>query len=278
MQKIFIHQIYYDNISRDQVDKNFIPLNNSNGPDDWFEFYPILNFLINTDLIEDGWYGFLSPKFSMKTGVTSNQLISTLIQYSLHANVALFSPAWDQLAYFKNPFEQGEFRHPGLLDISQNFLNQSSHKIDLTKLVTHSSTAVFSNFIVAKPEYWRAWLDIAIQFYEYAESNELGGTSYLDAKSKMAPMKTFIQERLSSLILSKGSFKTLAMDFGQSGPIFDQLFDSSPRTRKMLQACDLLKEQYSKTKDESYLQMYFKIRHDINFKQPHPRASFFIKP
>ena len=276
MNKIYIHQIYYDQNSRNQVDVNFIPLDNRDGPADWFEFYPIVNFLKNTDLIEDGWYGFLSPKFSLKTGITSNQLISTIAQYSSHANVALFSPAWDQLAYFKNPFEQGEFCHPGLIGMSQEFLNQSSCQIDLTKLVTHSSTSVFSNFIIAKPEYWRKWLLIAEEFFEFAEGNVLGDTVYLDAITKKGPMKTFIQERLSSIVLSQNNFATLTMDFGQFATIHDQLFDNNPRTRKILQTCDLLKEKFATSGDESYLQMYFKIRRDIQLKRPHPNERFFI--
>lgn len=275
MNKIYIHQIHYDQLSKNQVDVNFIPLDNGDGPADWFEFYPIVNFLKNTDLIEDGWYGFLSPKFSLKTGITSTQLISAITQYSSHANVALFSPAWDQLAYFKNPFEQGEFSHPGLLSMAQKFLNQSSCRVDLAKLVTHSSTAVFSNFIIAKPEYWRKWLLIAEEFFKFAEENALGDTLYLDAINQQGPMKIFIQERLSSIVLSQNNFTTLTMDFGQSATIQSQLFDNNPRTRKMLQACDLLKEKFVTSGDESYLQMYFKIRKDIHLKKPHPNEGIF---
>ena len=276
MNKIYIYQIHYDQDSRNQVDVNFIPLDNRDGPADWFEFYPIVNFLKNTDLIEDAWYGFLSPKFSLKTGIAPTQLISTIAQYSSHANVALFSPAWDQLAYFKNPFEQGEFRHPGLLSMSQEFLNQSSYQVDLTKLVTHSATAVFSNFIIAKPEYWKKWLLIAEEFFKFTEEKVLGDTLYLDAKNKRGPMKTFIQERLSSIVLSQNNFITLTVDFGQSAAIHDQLFDNNSKTRKMLQTCDLMKEKFVTSGDESYLKMYFKIRSDIQLKSPHPNEGIFF--
>ena len=85
-------------------------------------------------------------------------------------------------------------------------------------------------------------------------------------------MKTFIQERLSSIVLTKNHFKTLAYDFSQSSPIFDQLFDNNPKTRKMLQACDLLKEKYVVTKDNSYIEMYLKIRQDIHFKYGLPNG------
>lgn len=275
MTNIFIHQIFYDDFSKNSLAPQFIPLDNTKGPADWFEFYPIMEFLKKTQLQANAWYGFLSPKFQQKTGIPAPEVINLISRYGDQANVAIFSPAWDQLAYFRNPFEQGEFAHPGLLEISQKFIDKISLNIDLTKLVTYSSTAVFSNFIIAKSEYWTRWLKIAEQFYSYSEENRLGATSYLDSKNKMGPMKVFIQERLSSLILSQENFKTLALDFGQSAPIFDQLFDNNPRTRKMLQTCDLLKEKFATTQDESYLSMYMKIRNEIQFKQPHPKKNIF---
>lgn len=276
MDNIFIHQIFYDDTSKSLLAPEFKPLDNTKGPSDWFEFYPIMEFLKKTTLQENAWYGFLSPKFQQKTGLSASEVINIISRYSTYANVAIFSPAWDQLAYFKNQFEQGEFAHPGLLEISQKFINETPLKIDLTKLVTYSSTAVFSNFIIAKPKYWTQWLQIAQQFYKYCLDNQIGKTTYLDSKNKMGPMKVFIQERLSSLILAQGNFKTLAFDFGQSAPIFDQLFDNNPKTRKMLQTCDLLKEKYVTTQDESYLNMYLKIRNEINFKQPQPGEKYFI--
>jgi hypothetical protein len=139
--------------------------------------------------------------------------------------------------------------------------------VDLSTLITHSSTAVFSNFIIAKPVYWTKWLKIARQFYNFSQKNSLGETSYLDSKNKLGPMKTFIQERLPSIILTQDHFVTLAYDFGQSSPIFDQLFDNNPRTRKMLNTCDLLKEKFATTKDGSYLDMYLKIRQQITLKK-----------
>lgn len=276
MDNIFIYQIFYDDASRNSLAPQFRPLDNTKGPSDWFEFYPIMEYLEKTKLQENSWYGFLSPKFQQKTGLSASEVINIISRYSTNANVAIFSPAWDQLAYFKNQFEQGEFAHPGLLEISQKFINETPLKIDLTKLVTYSSTAVFSNFIIAKPEYWTQWLKIAQQFYKYSLKNQLGETSYLDSKNKRGAMKVFIQERLSSLVLAQGKFKTLAFDFGQSAPILDQLFDNNPRVRKMLQTCDLLKERFVITQDISYLNMYLKIRKEIKFKQPHPKENYFL--
>lgn len=275
MKNLLLHQIYYDESSKRLIDPVFIPLDNCNGPPEWFEFYPILRYLEANVLQDNYWYGFLSPKFSQKTGIEGSQILNLLKKFGEKADVALFSPSWDQLAYFKNPFEQGEFRHPGLLEIAQDFLNTNLIKCNLKSLVTYSSTAVFSNFVVAKGSYWKEWLRLGVIFYEYAERVNLGETIYLDAANKRGPMKTFIQERLPSIILSLNKYKVLSPDFGQSAPIFDGLFDNNPRVRKMLQACDLMKEKYCITNDESYLNMYRKIRNEIKLKRPHPRALEF---
>ena len=63
-----IYQIFYDDQSQAALDPGAIPLDNTAGPSDWYEFWPILTFLRNNDLEEDTFYGFLSPSFSEKTG------------------------------------------------------------------------------------------------------------------------------------------------------------------------------------------------------------------
>ena len=68
MSSANIYQIYYDEPSRQALDSGFIPLDNTdNLRPDWSELWVIRRFLLNTPLIEDQWYGFLSPKFTAKT-------------------------------------------------------------------------------------------------------------------------------------------------------------------------------------------------------------------
>lgn len=265
VNSIFVRQIYYDKVSLGGLDAKFIPLSNVDGPRDWYEFFPILDYLRKHTLEPDAWYGFLSPRFTLKTGISSDSLFKVLTENSSQ-EVVLISPHWDQLAYFRNVFEQGDFRHPGLMDASQSFLNASGRKFDLATLVTHSLTSVFSNYVIAKRKYWLAWLEIAQDFYDYCNSNELGKTSYLDAPMGFAPMKTFIQERLSSIVLSTRSFKTIAVDFSFNGKIFDGLFNADSLTRKRLIACDLMKQSYCVTGDTPYLEAYYKVRNAIILK------------
>ena len=134
-QKSFVYQIYYDEASRQNLDPGFIPLDNTaNERPDWFEFWVIRNFLKNHALEEQAWYGFLSPRFQAKTGIKSEAVSKMLERFGGLFDVALFSPHWDQLAYFLNQFEQGEVWHPGLLNLAQSFFDEIGRKVDLKKI------------------------------------------------------------------------------------------------------------------------------------------------
>jgi hypothetical protein len=265
--KKFIYQIYYNDETQKKILSGFIPLDNTkNLRPDWFEFWVILNFLRNNILDDDAWYGFLSPNFYEKTGFNSDFVLKVIENYGTLGNVALFSRGWDQLAYFLNPFEQGEVWHPGLMTASQDFLNKYKLEINLNTLVSDTSSSVFSNYVIAKKEYWTQWKKIAEQFFEYVENNPKyqATTSYGSLENQFA-MKTFIQERFATLILSTNTFKVLNLDQSFSAPIFTRLFPDDVKTRKLLQTCDLMKAKYLESKDEKYLEMYWRIRKDIQY-------------
>ncbi|WP_135622599.1 hypothetical protein [Solemya pervernicosa gill symbiont] len=205
------------------------------------------------------WYGFLSPKFQRKTQLDPQHVIQMIKENSQHANVALFSPGWDQNAFFKNPWEQGEIWHPGITQLSQDFVSYLNLDIDLESLVTDSYSAVFSNYVIAKKEYWVEWKRIPQKSFLFSEENKgkLGSsqnTSYSSSRNQY-PMKTFIQERFASLILTTGEFQVLSPDtFIQSmtGKVFKRLFQDSLETRKLLAICDLLKSKYRKKSGSRY--------------------------
>ena len=260
--KKYVYQIYYNDETHKKILPGFIPLDNSsNERPDWFEFWVILNFLRKNKLEDDAWYGFLSPKFHEKTGYTSDFVLRLLDTYHDEANVALFSYAWDELAYFLNPFEQGEVCHPGLLDLSQKFIDHAGLNIDLSKMVTDTTTSVFSNYIIAKKEFWIEWRKIAEYFFDYAENNPQYQilTTYKLLENP-APMKTFIQERLTSIILATGNFTMLSPEIGRD---CRALSADGFKTVLLLQFCDLMKSKYRDSTDEKYLEMYWKIRAEI---------------
>lgn len=267
-----IFQIFYDEQSKGSISQNFIALDNTkNSRPDWYEFWPMMNYLNSNILDDNTWYGFLSPKFEIKSGFSSSFVVQVLDKYNDNFDVALFSGGWDQLSYFINPFEQGDMWHPGLQDLAQDFFNSINININLKTLVTYSSTSVFSNYIIAKKKYWIEWIKLANLFFEAVENKKISGitdtTSYGSILNQ-TPMKTFIQERFPSIILTQGGFNVLSFDRSQNLSIFERIFNTDISTRRHLQTCNLLKEKYCLTGDIEYLRMFYKVRGDILLKKP----------
>ena len=137
--------------------------NTDNLRPDWSELWVIRRFLLNTPLIEDQWYGFLSPKFTAKTGLNSSQVQQFVNTSAPDTDVLLLSPYWDINAFFLNVFTQGEYWHHGLIDIAEQFFLATGTSVDLRSLVMSSSSTVYCNYFVAKPRFWRRWLKLAEQ-------------------------------------------------------------------------------------------------------------------
>jgi hypothetical protein len=160
--KYLVHQIFYDKKSQSSLDPGFIPLNNvENQRPDWYELWVIKNFLENTDLISDAWYGFLSPRFYGKIRLTAKDIYEFLQTVDPSADVVTISYSWEQIAYFLNPFEQGELFHPGLTKISQQFFDLiDPGEVNISKLVGHSGNSVFCNFSWVNPRLCRGTINV----------------------------------------------------------------------------------------------------------------------
>jgi hypothetical protein len=267
---ILIYQIFYNEETKKKILPKFIPLDNTkNSRPDWYEFWVILNYLKKNKLNDHTWYGFLSPKFLLKTGYNSNFILNAIEQHGHSCDVAIFSPGWDQLSYFLNPFEQGNVWHPGLMSASQKFIENYGLDVNLSQLVSDTTSSVFSNYIIGKKNYWIKWKKIAESFFEYCEqSSELQAKTSYGSKEKQIPIKTFIQERFASLLLSTESFKVLTPNQALSYPIFTKLFPDNQITRELLQTCDQMKKEYRNKKDKKYLDIYWSTRKKIAYSGP----------
>lgn len=272
MKNIFVYQIYYDDKTRAEVEPGFKPIDNTHSlHPELFEFWVILKYLRENDLCDDTWYGFLSPKFNTKTGLTAQFVENYLSSRDPSTEVCLFSPFWDQLAYFLNPWEQGEVWHPGLTIAAQDFMDWCQLGIDLRHIVSDAQTAVFSNYVIAKKQYWQAWKILAERFFAYLESlssdsSALQQTTH-GARSRLYPMRTFIQERFPTLVLLMNQFAVEVPVQCSFAPIQPRLFAGSLSQRDAFLACDFMKQRFNETSEEEYLQMYWKIRKTIKNNQ-----------
>ena len=259
-----IFQIYYDAESRMALDQGFIPLDNTqNERPDWFEFWVIRNFLQNNALDPNSWYGFLSPNFTVKTKLNSQYVLTFLSALDPKYEVALFTSSPDLLAIHLNPFEHGEYAHPGLLRASQAFLDTTDYRVELQKLVTTLETSVFSNYIIAKPRFWCEWLKLANVFFDYVEGLEKNKSANVDHNlilqntyylKNNVQMKVFVQERFASLILSQGDFETYVPPIINEFQIYDM------PGREILSTCENLKKSFVRTGNKEFLERFLKMR------------------
>lgn len=259
--RVFIYQIFYDEATRFQIPSSYIPLDNTFGDSTWYEFMPIVEFLRGTQLQPNTFYGFFSPKFEQKCGLSSSEVIKVASDHSA-SDVILFSYAWDQLCFFLNPWEQGEQWHPGICSATQSFLSWADVPIRLDRFVCTTKNSVFSNFVVAKANYWQMWLALAEKFLEYCEKASPGvGSLKTHHRDGLLPMKVFIQERFPALVLSDDKLSTTAV-VPPGYPIRLPFLRSEDGTRGILMQCDRLKEKMrSEGMTQELLGHFLQLRH-----------------
>lgn len=85
--------------------------------------------------------------------------------------------------------------------------------LNIDDIVNHSGNNIFSNFFIAKPNFWKEWIYKSELIFNEAEKKtkvglELNKIAF--GHSSEAPIKTFIIERIASMILAtNNSYKTL---------------------------------------------------------------------
>ena len=256
MSAICIYQILTPHAKREDLDPGFLVLDNSsNERPDWFEYWPIRKFLLNEPLDEESFYGFLSPKFKRKTNLSAAAAHEFVSRQSESTDVVLLSQSIHLPAYYLNIFQYGDAIHPGLLDVATQFFERIGQSARLDTLITHSGNEVYSNYFIAKPRFWRAWLEVAEQLFAIAESptdllgKELRKTTYYRRRHDVA-MKVFIVERIATWILARDSrFIARARD----------PFVARSRIYKLPGAitCDALKLSYIATGREEYKEIFY---------------------
>lgn len=210
---VHLHLIAYSRAVADAVAPPWRVLDNLDNPrPDWFEYWPIrrhLLYALEQGLLdEQAFYGFFSPKFTHKTGLSCEQVQAFVQAHAAEADVLLFSPQPDMGSFFLNVFEQGETFDPGLIDAYGALLAHLGQPLPLRQLVMDSRQVCFSNYFVARPAFWRAWLALNEALFTVCE----GPPSPLQAALTQATSypgphgpvqrKVFLQERACSLLLT----------------------------------------------------------------------------
>ncbi len=259
MHSVHTYQILNNYTSPQELDPGFDVLDNSaNERPDWYEYWPIRTFLLNQTLDENAFYGFLSPKFKLKTNLAAAEVRAFIAASSPDTDVVLFSPSIHNSAFFLNVFEHGNSEHPGLAQAARDFFARIGYPQPLEDLVSDSRNTVHSNYFIAKPRFWRAWLKITEQLFAIAEmpDDSLGRqlrapTQYRGNRN--VQMKIFLMERVATWILATDrSFLARARD----------PFAARSRIYKLPLAimCDALKIAYSTQGRKQYKDVFLMLR------------------
>ena len=258
-----IFQIFYDAETKASLDPGFIPLDNMANPrPDWREYWPIRTYLLANPIDDAIWYGFFSPKFKSKTGLTAGKLEQ--IANESAADVILFSPSFDLHALFKNVFESGEFFHPGLTGVSQAFFDSIGKPTDLDKLITDSRNSVFSNYFVAKGWFWRRWFAVTEALFAAADTpaHPLGDALRQSAGhgGQDVPMKVFVMERIATWLLTQDANIKVQVHDPFSRPLSATVFGRFPRQAAI---SDALKMAYVSQAHPAYWNAFCSVREEV---------------
>lgn len=206
--KIFLYQIVYSK-SRDP-ESDFLALDNSSSErPDWVDYWPIRQFLLKEALDDESFYAFLSPTFKEETNLSAAAVREFVSSQSDATDVILLNPGIQLTAFHLNIFAQGDACYPGLQLTASQFFKRIGHPTNLNELVTHSSSEASAHFLVAKPRFWKAWLNVTERLFAIAESppDPLGAelrvaTSYAN---RDVQMKVLIMERIATWMIACNS-------------------------------------------------------------------------
>jgi hypothetical protein len=254
-----VFQILNHYTPRRDLDPGFEVLDNSsNERPDWFEYWPIRKFLLHEPLDENEFYGFLSPKFAHKTNLSAAQVHEFIRGSSADTDVILLSPSIHNSAYYLSVFEHGEAEHPGLMAVAARLFERLGARGDLAEFICDSRNTVHSNYFIAKPRFWRAWLAVTEAMFAIAEAADdpLGRQLCTPTRyrgSRNVQMKIFVMERIATWIL--------VSDRGFVARVRDP-FAARARFYKLPVAliCDALKIAYATEGRGQYKDVFFMVR------------------
>jgi 2-polyprenyl-3-methyl-5-hydroxy-6-metoxy-1,4-benzoquinol methylase len=258
-----IHQIYYCEQTRSQIDPPFLPLDNlENERPDWREYWPIRRFLLGRQLEPQRHYGFFSPKFKQKTSLAAATVQDFVREHGEAADVISFSPFFDQMAFPLNIMEMVAANH-GCLDIFAQSAALIAPGFEVERSVMSSLDTVYCNFFVAKPRFWAEWLRRCELIFDAAEQavtplgQALNGLVTYGAGA--APAKVFVIERVASLVLwSQPHWVVKSCNPMLLPQASTRLLEVA--TGPDLMVLDSLKIAYARSGAEQYLALYRHLR------------------
>lgn len=266
-----IIQIFFDAAQTDQLDPAFVPLDNTdNARPDLQEWY-LWNreFLRIAETGIEHW-GFVSWRFKEKTNLTGAQ-VRAWIDANPGYDVYLINPAIINEAVFMNGWEQGDYYHPGLSDIANDFLTRAGYEDPAVKEIFMDRTRMgFATYVIGNRKFWEGYLTLTRRIFAEADKDAdfkqavfaEGAARYSrDGKLGMFP---FLNERLVGTYMELEGLKVLPYVYDDS-TLADKYKPYWPQIKEMsdlkvaINAADDIEELYSR---------WLSLRSDFLAKNP----------
>jgi len=205
-----IHQVYFDDSQRVNLNNEFIPFRNipnMETPYPQFYEYPIFKFLQNKYEEEkyNGLWGYVSWRFQQKLqrfypNLTPADYCQWIIDnpgYDFyHMNVV-----WRETELFDNIFFQGEKCHPGLLGFFTRLVHLKGWDFDLHKKYD-PEYSLTCHYYVMNTKTWRQWLSFLDDTFEFVKSDaQLYNYANRESRHRNSPWYNwaFIAERIITI-------------------------------------------------------------------------------
>lgn len=238
--KIQVNQIYYKPELKQYCEPEFVPYDNTANPRpqlrEWGVWDAELDNMLATDL--DYW-GFFSWKFGEKVNLTGKEYLAFITDNPGY-DFYFVNPCIINEAVFANSWEQGDYHHPNISAIGNDFFAKLGYKdIDVKSMVLDRNMTFYANFFVASREFWIKFMDFSRQLFTEADKDAdfkhrvfgEGLSNYVHDKT--LSNFTFVIERLLPTFIELEQVKTKAYEYTDDTvlpkyyPFFNELIDLS---------------------------------------------------
>lgn len=156
--------IYYNQDTRACISHDFIPLDNCKPKrPELFEIEPILRFITDSELENDSFYGFFSPRLFEKTGLSSDDIFPIDEDTFKKHDVVSISPHPISGRWLKNPIHQGK-QHGGFrwrFDclVSEAKISTSEIQEEFIYGTPNPEYFLYSHYFWATGKFWKKWAE-----------------------------------------------------------------------------------------------------------------------
>lgn len=218
-----LFQIYFQRDQLKDIDPLLTPFDNTSNlrPElrEYHSFKRILDEGHTSDL--DAW-GVFGPRWKDKIRYDAKEIFDTINSNSDH-DVFLFNHARIQHALTYSVWEQGEYYHKGIKEVSSYVLTQLGYNpIVLDEFMT-DSVVCYCSYFVAKKQFWLDYIDFLDKVYDELqklppEIDKVYKSSANYSRDSSLNLFPFIVERMFStfILLHRDKYKVFAKPYDYS--------------------------------------------------------------